>query len=547
MLRLYQQDTKSQIYAAWAVGARNVMGVGPCGSGKTRIFTNIMTENKGAAIAIAHRSELVGQMSLALARNNVTHRIVGQASTASICRSIHFAELGRSFVSAHARCVVASVQTLVRHDPDEAWMKEITLVVIDEGHHLLANNIWGTVVKLFPNARVLAMTATPGRADGKGLGRYADGLIDVMIEGPSMRDLIDAGYLTDYRLICPPSDLDMSKVPVTNSGDYSRPKAVQAVRQSHVIGDVVGCYKEYAFGKLGVTFTTDLESAGDIANTYRNAGIAAEVINGKTPALVRAAFMRRFRNREILQLVTVDVLGEGVDVPAIEVVSMARPTESLIVYMQQFGRALRPMEGKEKAIIIDHVGNWVRHGLPDVPRVWSLDRRDSKTRNTPTDVIPLRVCTNCLSAYERIHVKCPFCGARPFFVVRNTPEAIDGDLREMDAHLLARLRGDITTVEAAPKIPYGATPVIIGSIKKNHRERLAALVSLKSNMAIWGGWRTIEGDTICMQQRRFFHQFGIDVLSAQALTRVKAVELEKRIQYVLRSAGITVDPNVNMT
>lgn len=535
MLRPYQAKLKSEIYAAWAAGTRTVMGVMPTGAGKTKTFTDIMSENKGASIAIAHRAELVSQMSLALARNKIHHRVIGQTALSRTCSSIHLAELQRNYINPNARCAAASVQTLIRRDANESFFKEVTLVVIDEGHHLLEGNAWGTAAKLFPNAKILTVTATPGRTDGKGLGVHADGLVEVMVTGPSMRELIDQGYLTDYRLICPPSDIDLSNVPVSASGDYSPPKLAAAVHKSHVVGDVVANYLKFAAGKLGVTFAVDLASAGEIAQAYRTAGVTAEVISGDTPDLLRVNLMRRFRNKEILQLVNCDLLGEGVDVPAIEVVSMARPTQSVILYHQQFGRALRPMDGKGKAIIIDHVSNWMRHGLPDAPRVWSLDRRERRLRSAPDDVVPLRVCTQCLSAYERIYVSCPYCGTTPVPASRSTPDAVDGDLAEMSPELLARLRGEI---DQGPKIPYGAAPIVVASVHKHHREKVEAQRSLRDTMALWGGWRVAQNDSIAEQQRRFFHQFGMDALSAQALNRAEASALEAKIRGILESAGI---------
>ena len=544
-LREYQLELKRGVYEAWAAGARAVMGVMSTGSGKTMTFTNIMSEHQGASIALAHRSELVSQMSLALARHGLRHRIIGAASTAKNCRAVNMNELGKNFVDPHARIAAASVQTLVRR-PVEAWMKEVTLVVVDETHHLLSDNAWGKALAMFPNARVLGVTATPMRADGKGLGRHADGLIDVMIEGPSMRSLIEAGHLTDYRLICPPSDIDLSSVPISAGGDYSPKPLSAAVHASHVVGDVVQHYIKFAAGKLGVTFATDVESARDIAAAYRAAGVPAEVISADTPDVLRAHLMHRFRARELLQLVNVDLLGEGVDVPAIEVVSMARPTQSLGLYMQQVGRALRPMEGKDKAIILDHVGNWARHGLVDKHRTWTLDRRERKSRSTPDDVVPIRVCVKCLSAYERVLSACPFCGEPHVPATRGTPEAVEGDLREMAPELLARLRGEVSAVGMAPKIPYGATPVVAGSIRKNHRLRIEALGSLGLAMAVWGGWREMEGDDVPMQQRRFFHTFGHDVLSAQALGRADAEALEGKIRDVLTRANIIVDDSVSV-
>jgi DNA repair protein RadD len=232
---------------------------------------------------------------------------------------------------------------------------------------------------MFPNARGLGVTATPVRADGKGLGAHHDGVMHHIIEGAGMRDLIQQGFLTDYRIFAPPSDLDLTGVTRAADGDYNKKQLKQRVRRSQIIGDVVAHYLRIAPGKLGLTFATDVETATEIANRYRAAGVPSEVVSAKTPTGQRIEILKRFKRREVMQLVNVDLFGEGFDLPALEVVSMARPTESYGLYCQQFGRVLRPLPGKTVGIIIDHVGNVVRHGLPDKPRRWSLDRREKRT------------------------------------------------------------------------------------------------------------------------------------------------------------------------
>jgi DNA repair protein RadD len=530
MLRPYQVRLKSAISNAWAAGNRNVLAVLPTGGGKTVIVGDIVRENSGASVLMAHRSELVTQLSLALARNQIYHRVIAPPLVARTCTQMHLADGCQNFVHPKSKCAVSSVQTLVRHDPVDAWTKEVTLWVCDESHHL-TDNMWRKAIDLFPNARGLGPTATPCRADGKGLGAHADGVMDVMVVGPTMRDLINDGWLSEYRIFAPPSDIDVSHIPVSASGDFSPKPLAAAVHASRtIVGDIVQHYIRVSNGKLGITFTVDIEAATEVAAAYRAAGVPAEVITGKTPAHLRISLMRRFRNREILQLVNVDVLGEGVDVPAVEVVSDGAHTMSYSRYAQRFGRMLRLSDGKTHGIYIDHVGNTARHGLPDAPRKWTLDRRERRSRETPDDAIPIRVCAKCLSAYERIKIACPYCGERPVPATRSSPEAVDGDLHEMSPELLARLRGESEAIDRAPAIPYGATPEIIGALKKRHRERGEAQIKLRETMALWGGMRHAAGDSVSEQQRRFFYQFGIDVLSAQGLNRADSESLTERIK-----------------
>ena len=516
------------------------MAVMPTGAGKTLTVSDIVNDHNGAAVAIAHRAELIVQMSLAFARNGIPHRIIGSPSLARICTAIHIADMNRNFINPHSRIAVSSAQTLVRYTP-EPWMLEVGLWCCDEAHHVLATNMWGKVTDLFPNARGLMPTATPCRADGSGLGRHSDGVADALVIGPSMRELIRDGYLADYRIFAPSSDIDLASVAITASGDYSPPNLSKAVHASHIVGDIVHHYQTIAPGKLGVTFCVDIDACVETAAAYRSAGIPAQVISAKTPAIQRAHLMRQFKNREIMQLVNCDLLGEGVDVPAIEVVSMARPTASYSLFVQQFGRGLRPSEGKTHGILIDHVGNTTRHGLPDAPRTWSLDRRERRSRgSTPDDVIPVRTCLKCLAVYERIYAACPCCGAVPVPASRSTPDAVEGVLAEMSPELLARLRGEIDKPLA---IPYGADPAVVGACKKRHRERGEAQSELRDTMALWGGWRTVAGDSVETQQARWFHTFGCDVLTAMGLGARDANELNERVRAVLAREEIIMGEN----
>jgi len=419
--------------------------------------------------------------------------------------------------------------------------------VQDECHHVLAENLWGKACKLFPNAFGLGVTATPLRADGKGLGSHADGLFDAMVVGPSMRELIERGYLSEYRVFAPPSDIDLSKVTTTDSGDFSPPKLREARRRSHITGDVVKHYLRIAPGKLGVTFEVDIDSATETAAAYRAAGVTAEVVSSKTPEALRRQILRRFRAREVLQLVNVDLFGEGFDLPAIEVVSMARPTMSYGLFCQQFGRALRPLDGKTHAIIIDHVSNVIRHRLPDAPREWSLDRRERRARSAADDAIPLRTCLNeeCVQVYERVLPACPFCGFAPVPADRSAPEFVDGDLLELDPAVLAALRGEAQRLRDEPTYPSSAGIDTRHAIFKRHSERRVSQSELERTIALWAGWQEHLGRGLNETYRRFYHRFGVDIATAQTLGTREAYALLERVAAELQQHNVLEISNAN--
>lgn len=563
MLRDFQVSLKDDIYRAWAEpNVINVMAVSPTGSGKTVVLGTIMKEFAQPAVSIAHRQELIYQLSLALNREQVPHGIIAPKQIQRQIIAAHHETHGYSTYRYNGDVRVASVDTLVNHDKLDRWLGDVRLVVPDEGHHVLRENKWGQAMALFPNARGLLPTAHAIRADGAGLGRHADGLVDRLIVGPSCRDLIRRGFLTDYRLLCPSSDIDFSAIPIGSTGDFSLPKLRAVTHQSNkIVGDVVRHYLKHAAGKLGVTFAVDIEAARELTEAYRAAGVPAQIITSKTPISDRSRYMRQFRARVLLQLVSVDCLGEGVDVPAIEVISMARKTASFQLFAQQFGRSLRVMapgfdhrlheftdaerlaiiaaSPKPKAIIIDHVGNYLYFAaqgmLVDAPQQYSLDRREPKRRGA-SEAIPLRVCTECMQPYERFYVTCPYCGNRPTPAGRSTPEQVDGDLFELDPAVIQSLHSEIARIDGPPNFTEGSSAA--GAIIHNHVQRQQRQTTLRQAMILWMGWQRHNGIEKQEAQRRFFHTFGVDVMTAQTLGAANAADLEARIRTQLAAHHI---------
>lgn len=529
-LRDYQQDMVQQTAQLWNAGSPNVLGQLSTGGGKSVILSTIVQQHAGYSVVIAHRTELVSQLSLTLAGFGIKHNIIAPKGTIREIVATHHIAYQRGFYDPNAVCFLASVDTLLRLPAMTSWFTRVTLLIIDEAHHVLSANKWGRACLLFPNARGFYPTATPVRADGRGLGRSSDGIMDNMVIGPSMRRLIGEGYLCDYRIFAPPNDLDLSGVSRSPGGDFSPAPLRTAVHKSKITGDIVEHYLRIAAGKRGVTFAVDIKAATEIALEFRLQGVKAEVISSLTPPLLRQQAMRRFREGDLLQLVNVDILGEGVDVPAIEVVSMGRPTESYATFAQQFGRALRPLAGKPHAIIIDHVNNYARHGLPDAPRTWTLQPRERRARNTPEDVIPLKTCIKCLSVYTRFIKECPYCGHYAQPQQRSSPQFVDGDLFELDEATLAALRGEAErNITEPPKYPRGVEPYVIKGIQNRHAEKIRIQGELRESIAQWAGYHKHNGASDSEIYRRFYHAFNIDILSAQALGVADSTVLYSKI------------------
>lgn len=563
MLRDFQSDVESGIFQAWnEPNVFNVMPVLPTGGGKTVLVGSVIQKMNTAACAIAHRQELVSQMSLALNRENIWHGIIAPKKTQQQIIRLHHETHGHSRYKYNSDIRVAGVDTLPNHDKKDRWLAQVGLVVQDEGHHVLQANKWGRAMGWFPNARGLFPTAHAFRADGNGLGRHASGLVDRLVLGPSCRELIGRGYLTDYDIYCPESDLDFSEVEISpTTGEYIQPQLRAATHKSkQLVGDVVKEYLKRAPGKLGVTFAVDIEEAKKIAAAYNANGVPAEIITAKTPVNVRGQLMGQFRRRVLLQLVSVDCLGEGVDVPAIEVISMARRTASFQLYSQQLGRSLRTMlDGvnfngapvwevwgslsdaqrlhfisvsmKPKAIVIDHVGNTVYmaqyHGRPCSRQNYSLDDRPARQR-LRSGPEALRTCVECVKPYERYHTACPHCGHVPAVAGRSLPEQVDGDIVLLDPAVIAAMQEAIDKIDGpAPEVFDGA---VGGAILKNHYNRQRQQTGLRRAMTLWGGWRLQLGEDLRTAQKRFYLTFAIDVMSALALNAPEAIALMDKIQ-----------------
>jgi DNA repair protein RadD len=533
----YQRQLTDDIYQAWDA-YKNVLAVLPPGGGKTVIFSDIVRKHPGPSMVIVHRQELVSQISLSLANSGVYHNIIAPDNIIRwICSTHCEMHGGEHFYDPKSETHVAGVDTLIRRAHKSPKLcKAITLWVLDEGHHLTRANKWGKAVRLFPNAKGLGVTATALRGDGRGLGLHADGYYEVIVEGPHTRGLIDQGHLSEYMIYSRPADIDFTKVPVTGTGDYSGTKLKTETRKSPIVGDIVKSYLQFTPGKRGVTFVPDVETAEDVAGQFRRLGVPAASVHAKTHHIERQKSISKLASGRLLNLVNVDIFGEGFNLPTIEVVSMARATWSYGLFKQQFGRVLRTSPGKEYGYIIDHVGNILdRHGLPDYGRDWSLDRAEKRSANKDPDTLPLKACLKCFKVYEGYGITCPYCGSINAPAQRSKPEFVEGDLTLLDPDVLKKLRGEIDRVNSpasamVDRLRYsGLSGVALAGAVAQHEKRRDAQALLQNVISTWAGVRRANGTPDAESYREFWHRFGTDVYTAQTLGRPGAEKLTETI------------------
>lgn len=389
---------------------RNVLLQSACGSGKTALSVYMMGEAARAGIRsmfVVHQNELLQQTSKALWKQKLEHGVIASGRRVS-----------------RMPVQVASVQTLVNRLDK---YQEPGLIVIDEAHRS-TNTSYYRVLEAYPKARVVGLTATPQRTDGRGLNELYSGLVT----GPSIRQLIDAGYLSDYEIFAPPSVADVTGVQ-TRGGDYAQGELADAMDKPTITGDAVSHYKRLALGKRCVVMCANVKHAESVAEQYRRCSIPSETMHGGMTDRERNAALERFRRGETLVLTNAQLLIEGVDVPAIEVVQWLRPTQSLIVWMQGNGRGLRPAPGKDQLLILDHVGNVHKHGLPDQEREWSLQGTKDKGKSKQQEPeINIQQCPKCFHVFLPGPERCPKCGAVLPTKKKAEMQVVDGHLERIE-------------------------------------------------------------------------------------------------------------------
>lgn len=405
ILRPYQVEDVAAIRAAFTL-CRRVLFVLPTGGGKTVCFAFITTHAaaKGNRVVIlAHRQEIADQISLALTAMGVSHGRIqpGYDSTGDLVQ-------------------VGMVQTVARRLD---VLIEPTLIIIDEAHHAVARS-WRRIADAWRTARVLGVSATPERLDGVGL-RDA---FDVMVLGPDVRDLIDAGYLAPFRYLAPNAP-DLSGVRTT-AGDYNAADLADVLDRDTVIGNVVSHYLKHLAPRTAITFCVTVAHAEHVALRFRDAGIPAASIDGSMSSDERRDMVERLRTGDIRVLTSCEIISEGFDAPAVGGCILLRPTQSFALYRQQVGRCLRPKVDGSAAIIVDHVGNVHRHALPDAPHAWSLDsqRRTLAERQKPAAGV--RTCTVCETVF-RVGVRSEDCGIAGCLFAAPAFRERDGDLEEV--------------------------------------------------------------------------------------------------------------------
>ncbi len=390
-LRPYQQAAVAAVHEHVAHGRRRVLLVAATGSGKTACAVHLM--QVAAAIGqrslfVAHRRELINQTYRKLVEDGADPSQLGVIMASDPRRN------------PGAMVQVASVDTLrFRNKPRADWL------FFDEAHRALSPS-FKNLAAAYPDAVHIGLTATPYRADGQGLGELYDELVVVA----SPKELMRQGFLVEPRVFTVPAHAlpDLSTVKV-RGGDYDERELADAVDRRQLVGNIVEHWRKHADGVRTVVFAVSIAHSKHIVERFQEAGVRAEHLDGGTPMLERDAILARLDRGETQVVGSIGTLCEGTDIPSVKCAILARPTKSTGLYLQQAGRILRPYQG-QSAVILDHAGCVLEHGLPQRDREFTLESRKKGTRTREPTEPQAKACPECQCVLAPQARTCPACG-----------------------------------------------------------------------------------------------------------------------------------------
>jgi superfamily II DNA or RNA helicase len=388
ILRDYQSTDIQRLRNAYSHGMRAPIYQLSTGGGKTVVFSHVVKSavTKGRRILIlAHRRELIRQASAKLNDLGVAHGIIAAGQDRD-----HDAQV-----------IVASIQTVARRLDS---LPKFDLIVIDEAHHAVAST-WSALLESQPQAKILGVTATPARLDGKGLGKHCGGHFDAIVNGPSMQDLVDQGWLAPCKVFIPHATINVDGIGKV-AGDYNEGQL--EARAMAVNGDAVAEFKKLPEGTTAIVFCVTVRHAEKLADDFVAAGFRAATVHGGLTKERRDANIAGLGDGSVQVLTSCEIISEGLDVPSVGCVILLRPTQSLTMCLQQIGRGMRPKADGSALIVLDHAQNCVMHGLPTDEREWTLDGVEkNKDRVAPEPW----ACMACDALNSANRMECKECGA----------------------------------------------------------------------------------------------------------------------------------------
>jgi len=413
----HQEDLIERVWRRIEAGRRRPCIVAATGFGKTILMTTLIHRHMGeggSVLVLAHRRELIKQTANKLHKAGIDHGVILAGMPTRPGERVQVA----SVATLHARAVRGGAIDLPK----------ATLVLVDEAHHVRART-YRQILEAYPDAIIAGLTATPCRADGRGLGN----VFDVIVEGAPIAQLIADGYLVGTKVYAP-STPDLTGVKIER-GDYAEGQLAERMDDAKLVGDVIVHWHRLADRRPTVVFATGVAHSVHLRDEFRRSGVLAEHIDGNTPTVERDHILAQLAGGKIDVICNCAVLTEGWDQPQVSCLVLARPTKSVSLYRQMVGRVLRPSPGKTDALILDHAGAIFEHGFVEDPVEWSLqeDKRAEslaqKNRREKRRMRSLATCPECSGV--RWEGEGCSCGWRPV-PKPIAVEVIEGDLAAVD-------------------------------------------------------------------------------------------------------------------
>lgn len=497
-LRNYQVEAEDGVRDAMRL-ARAVLLVLATGAGKTVIFSDIARKaalKDKRILILAHRDTLIRQASDKLTDYGVEHGIIMAGFTAMRHRLVQ----------------VASVQTLVRRlDKMTARGDRFDLIIIDEAH-LSAAKSYRDVVEAFPGAKLLGVTGSPCRLDGKGLHRDLGGLYDTMVQGISIKDLIAQGFLVRPVVYASAERINLDGVKKV-AGEYDSQALADVMDKPVITGSAIDHWKKICPGVPAVAWCANVQHAEHVAADFNAAGIPALALSGESTSEDRSRALKALTSGKLKIITFAMLLVEGVDCPAIGAIIMLRPTMSLASYLQVIGRGLRPIYAKgmpldtdanrfaaieagpkgNRCFVLDHAGLTFRHGFADEDREWSLEgvkKKKGKKKDADEQAVALKQCDKCYL----VHIPaptCPGCGHVYPAAAGRSIEEVEGELQQITPEMQERMRVQQRSAQASAKsvddmmTQLGYSRGRAEAIVKAREEKAAIRVALNVDLQDW--------------------------------------------------------------